>query len=64
MLQQYLSDEQFYRLLRREVKRYMRQLNRQLLVQIVACRLFVAKLLSELMLTCNLDAEDETSVKF
>ena len=64
MLQQYLSDEQFYRLLRREVKRYMRQLNRQLLVQIVACSLFVAKPLSELMLTCNLDAEDETSVKF
>ena len=44
---------------------YMRQLFRSALVQIMACRLFGAKLLSKPMLGyCQLDPWEQTSVKF
>ena len=44
---------------------YMRQWTRSALVQIMECRLFSAKPLSKPLLGyCQLDAEQQTSVKF
>ena len=44
---------------------YMRQSIGSVLVQIMACRLFGAKPLSEPMLSyCQLDPKEQTSVKF